>query len=442
MICNYCGKVLTDGASFCSHCGNAVRPETWTESADLISLAKNGDQQAISILYEQTYSTVFYAVRAMIKDEDTVYDILQDSYLKAFSHLDRFEGSEKFTPWVRRIATNTARDWLKKKRPLLFSELSTGEDTDVPIEELFLDEREEHMPERVLDQAETTRLIREILEELPEDQRAVIGMYYYEGLSIREIAAAMGVTESAVKSRLLYGRRKIEKKVRELEKEGTKLYGLSPIPFLLLLFRSQKAYVAEVPDQSILQNILRDAAAPATTGTGSAVRAGHAAGAHAAKVAGISLAKVVVSVVAAAVVVGGAAFGFTRLSHRAESRGTELPAAQDAVSDMQASALPEESAAPEDSLSEAYEAYRNILAHADSYSFGEYAQPSGEYRYALEDMHTEDSVPTLLLCQLGADYIDHVRIFYYDMDSKPFLPRKSRLSQGLPRLAVFAAECV
>ena len=437
MICNYCGKVLTDGASFCSHCGNAVRPETWTESADLISRAKNGDQQAISILYEQTYNTVFYAVRAMIKDEDAVYDILQDSYLKAFSHLDHFEGSEKFTPWVRRIATNTARDWLKRKRPLLFSELSTGEDTNVPIEELFIDECEEHMPERVLDQAETTRLIREILEELPEDQRAVIGMYYYEGLSIREIAAAMGVTESAVKSRLLYGRRKIAKKVRELEKEGTKLYGLSPIPFLLLLFRGQKAYVAEVPNQAILQNILRDAAAPATTGTGSAVRAGHAVGAHAAKVAGISLSKVVVSVVAAAVVVGGAAFGFTRLSHRAASRSTELPAAQDAVSDMQASALPEESAAPEDPLSEAYEAYRNILAHADSYSFGEYAQPSGEYRYALEDMHTEDSVPTLLLCQLGADYIDHVRIFYYDTGSKTVLAPKKSIITGVAQIGGF-----
>ena len=59
--------------------------------------------------------------------------------------------------------------------------------------------------------------MKEIIESLPEDQRAVIGMYYYEELSVKEIAAAMGASESAVKSRLKYGRSKIEAKVLELE---------------------------------------------------------------------------------------------------------------------------------------------------------------------------------------------------------------------------------
>ena len=68
--------------------------------AKLVSQARGGDQQAIAALYEATYSGVYHAVRAMIREEQDALDILQDSYIKAFSHLDRFEGEEKFLPWM------------------------------------------------------------------------------------------------------------------------------------------------------------------------------------------------------------------------------------------------------------------------------------------------------------------------------------------------------
>lgn len=90
------------------------------------------------------------------------------------------------------------------------------------MEELLPDERSENLPEQVIDQKETKRLIREIIEELPEDQRAAIGMFYYEEMSVKEIAAAMGVSESAVKSRLMYGRNKIEKKLNKFLKNFPK----------------------------------------------------------------------------------------------------------------------------------------------------------------------------------------------------------------------------
>ena len=254
MYCNSCGKQIADGAVLCSYCGMSARQGD--ELANLVAAARTGDQDAISALYEKTYSKVYYTVKSMIKDEDAVFDIVQDTYIKAFDHLDSFQGDTKFLPWIRQIAANTARDWLKKKRPMLFTELGSGDGRDTPVEELFPDERSENLPDQVIDQQETKRLIREILEELPEDQRAAIGMYYYAEMSIKEIATAMNASESAVKSRLMYGRKKIEKKVLELEKQGTKLYSLSPIPFLLLLFRNQETYAAEVPDSRILHSIL------------------------------------------------------------------------------------------------------------------------------------------------------------------------------------------
>ncbi|MBO4881383.1 MAG: RNA polymerase sigma factor, partial [Firmicutes bacterium] len=278
----------------------------------LVTRAKAGDQSAISELYEASYSQAYYTVRSMIRDEDAVFDILQDAYIKAFSHLDSFEGGERFEAWIRQIAANTARDWLKKKRPLLFSELAQGEDADIPAEALFEDDRPENLPEEVLDQKETARLIREILEDLPEDQRAAIGMFYYEDMSVKEIAQAMGATENAVKSRLLYGRRKIEAKVRDLEKKGTKLYGLAPIPFLLLLLRSEKAYATEIPNEALLQGILRGLpAAKTTAAAGTAAQAAKAAGTVA---AGASSAKIAIAVIAAVAVLGAGAIGIARHS--------------------------------------------------------------------------------------------------------------------------------
>ena len=122
-------------------------------------------------LYEKTYSQVFYTIKSMIKDEDAVFDILQDTYIKAFTHLGTFDGDSKFPSWVRQIAANTARDYLKRKRPALFTELTPEDDVDVPVEERFVDSSSENRPDMVLDQAETARLIREIMDSLPEDQR-------------------------------------------------------------------------------------------------------------------------------------------------------------------------------------------------------------------------------------------------------------------------------
>ena len=68
------------------------------------------------------------------------------------------------------------------------------------MEELFPDERSGNLRDQIIDKKDTKRLLREIIEELPEDQRASIGILYYQEISVKEISAAMNVSESAVKS--------------------------------------------------------------------------------------------------------------------------------------------------------------------------------------------------------------------------------------------------
>ncbi len=424
------------------------------ELANLVAAARSGDQDAVSALYEKTYSKVYYTVKSMIKDEDAVFDIVQDTYIKAFSRLDGFQGDTKFLPWVRQIAANTARDWLKKKRPMLFAELGSGGDTDTPVEELFPDERIENLPEQVIDQKETTRLLQEILDELPEDQRAAIGMFYYEELSVKEIADAMNVSESAVKSRLMYGRRKIEKKVRELEKQGTKLYSLSPLPFLLLLFRGQKAHGAAVPDSRILQAVLAlkptgAAAAGTAQGAGTTgAAAGTEAAGTAAAAGGLGTLKIGLIAFAAVAVVGLGAFGAARMASR--SSESQEPWAMEDDIDREASEeseTPEDRTEPEepeepDPVGEALEQYRIIISQADSYVYGEFHdeinQPWRElvgYRYALVQMQPDDPVPTLLLEREVMDTeisvsSSYALVFQYDPDTKTVRQPAEAIADG------------
>ena len=405
------------------------------ELSGLVASARAGDQDAIAALYEKTYSQVFYTVKSMIKDEDAVFDILQDSYIKAFAHLEGFAGDTKFLPWVKQIAANTARDWLKKKKPTLFAELDSGDGTDTAPEERFVDERSENLPEQVMDQDETKRLVREIIDQLPEDQRAVIGMFYYEELSVKEIAEAMGSTESAVKSRLMYGRKKIENKVLDLERRGTKLYGLAPIPFLLWLFKGQKAYAAELPSSAILETVL-DAAqagtAAGTAGTAASGAAGTAAAASASTAAttagaaasgGLALKAVLVGLLSAAVI-GGGAFGVASLigdreeapePEYVETVDTDTPANESEDAALQSAEEPDAAAEDETSVLErAMEQYTAVLQQAHTYFVDN--DPARTYLYALVQMQPDDPVPTLLLrleADPGLDTTYGVRLFHY-----------------------------
>ena len=272
-------------------------------TSKLIRKASAGDQDAITELYELTYSSVYKTVKSMIADEDTVLDIVQDSFIKGFQSLDQLDAPENFRAWMKRIATNKAKDYLKKKKPILFTDMASedGEEID------FRDDCLDHCPEEVLDRKETARLMQEILATLSEDQRLVIGMFYYEEMSVREIAETLGCSENTVKSRLNYGRKKVEVKVKELEKRGTKLYSLAPLPFLLWLFRMD-AEAAEIPSGMVLEAVTAECAAAGTAATGSAGAAAAAStGAKAAAGAGVKAltAKIIAGVLAVSVVGGG-----------------------------------------------------------------------------------------------------------------------------------------
>lgn len=228
------------------------------EYSELVLRASKGDNQAVTQLYNDTYRQAYQVAVQMVHDEQETFDILQDSYIKAFNNLANLKEPSKFKSWFFQIVSNMCKDYLRKRKnnPVFFSDMTYENDEgDAEIE--FVDESITFSPESNVDYSETKRLISEMLDNLPEDQKLVLLMYYLQNLSIKEIAQALEISENTVKSRMNYGKKKLKIQVEELEKKGTKLYsiaGFTLFGFIVWMF-NQSAQSISVPDISKVVSI-------------------------------------------------------------------------------------------------------------------------------------------------------------------------------------------
>lgn len=299
-----------------------------------VQRAREQDQEALEALYVCCYSEVYKTIReATSADGDTIKDILQETYIRAFTKLDTLIDDSKFQNWIHSIAHNAAKDFVRKYKPNLFDSLDAVDEDGVP--ELQLENQDiETMPQIQMDQQETTRLVREILDNLSAGQRLAITMYYYEHMTIEEIARHCGVREGTIKAQLHFGKEKMKEKVLELEKQGTKLYGLLPFPFFILLLRNLDNVQIPV-DYTLWNRILQQCGiqaapvqttdAPSSDIAPSTQDTAPAATTSAAKTAGTAAGSAIKGKIAAGLVavsilgVGGTVAGIQYMNHQAQT---------------------------------------------------------------------------------------------------------------------------
>lgn len=210
----------------------------------IIEQAQAGNQDAFSALYQATYGRNYYVALKMVKREADTEDILQDAYVKIFHNLKKFtyKGENSFASWTTKIVNNTALDFLRRKSPVLFSEMGDDDGEAVfDIEDTSVETR----PDLSLDQKETSRIVQELLDELSDEQRICTIMYYVEQLSIAEIAEQCGCSEGTIKSRLRYAKIKLQGQGERLEREGISLKKIAPMAILLLLLQQEMAQAEE-----------------------------------------------------------------------------------------------------------------------------------------------------------------------------------------------------
>lgn len=211
---------------------------------EIISAAKSGDERAFEALYNMTKDSAYFIALSITKNEHDALDILQESYIKAFENLSTVDPPETFDNWLNKIVSNKSKDWLKKKKPILFADI----EMDIPKEWNEEELNKDYIPHESVDSSETSRLVMEIINNLPEDKRLTVLMYYYQGMSVAEISETLEIPVTTVKYKLLSARQEIKKAIEDLEKKGIKLYSVAPLAILSgALVYSAGASASSVP---------------------------------------------------------------------------------------------------------------------------------------------------------------------------------------------------
>lgn len=232
MYCEKCQKYYESNKKFCSECGSRLVDELDIYAKQLL----DKDESAFDKIYNDTKVWVMKKVSMQLFNEQDRLDCTQEIYLKLFKKIDLFNPEKgKFRPWFNTLVSNQIIDFIRK----------TMDEPEYESDEEMLNQLAD--PTTILESEpnECTRLLRNIIDSLPQEQKICVERFYIEGKRRKEVADILGLSEETIKSRLRLARKKIENKILELEKAGTKIYGLSPFAFFLLLNAKEKAEKAD-----------------------------------------------------------------------------------------------------------------------------------------------------------------------------------------------------
>jgi RNA polymerase sigma-70 factor, ECF subfamily len=186
-----------------------------TEDATLVAAAKNGEATAFAMLVERYDRRIFSVARRMTRNREDAEDIVQQSFQKAFVHLNSFVGMSSFSTWLTRIAINEALMLLRKNRGLhevLIDDLNTNEETVTSLE--IPDSSPD--PEAIYSQRERVETLYSAVNELPAGMRRAIQLRELEERSSEETAQIMGISVGALKGRTFHGRRKLRERFKHI----------------------------------------------------------------------------------------------------------------------------------------------------------------------------------------------------------------------------------
>lgn len=277
------------------------------ELSSLIKKSQKGDAAAMEELLRAAYTPVSYQCRRFLKTGADAEDMTQEILLQIYTKIGTLHEPAAFWGWLGRLTANRCKNALTRTHedlPIL------EDDEGNSVLDSIENEDKQTVPEEAFDNAETARMIGGIVDALPEAQRDCILLYYYDEMSVKEIADVVGASENTVKSRLNYARKTIKENVLDYEKkQGIRLHSLAPIPLLLYFLRMEAE--AGVDTQKAAQAVSKAmeqgaAASPASSTAASAAKTA----AHALK--GISI-KTAAMAGAGLLLIGGAAAGIVTI---------------------------------------------------------------------------------------------------------------------------------
>lgn len=183
---------------------------------DLVQALRAGDQSACDELVRRYYDTVYRVALHLTGQPDAAEDVLQETFISACQAAQSFRNDARLSTWLYRIARNRGLQWQRSQRETV--PLETDEDDEQAFNSVIADMR--HIPDQALLSQELFDVVDRAILALPKTLRQAFLLREFEGLSTKEAAEALGISQSALKVRLHRARQQIQETVRRYLEEA------------------------------------------------------------------------------------------------------------------------------------------------------------------------------------------------------------------------------
>ncbi len=246
-------------------------------------------EQELEKLYTDAYKSVYWTAISILKNKEEAEDVVQDTFITAYGSYDTLKDKSKAVAWVKKIAANKCLNIVTRRKTF-------------NAEEEFLENTEaigeDFLPSSMVESREKRKIIMDIINNtLSEESRITLILFYFDEMSIKEIAEKLNIPQGTVLSRLNYAKKKIKKEVEKYEEKNDDKLFAGAAPFLFLLFAKEAEQIPFVPMAAAIKSAASAKGAAATTAKTVAKKASKGL-----------LVKGIAAGLAATVVLGGAGF--------------------------------------------------------------------------------------------------------------------------------------
>lgn len=175
----------------------------------LVAKFKNGDERAFNELVNLYKKQIYFAVLRIVRNSEDAMDVAQDTFVRAYKSIRRFKGDSSFYTWLYRIAINLSLNHVNRNKT---KDWQSFDELPQPIRS------PKNNPDHHMERSDLQKLINRAISELPEKQRLIFILRYYEELSHKEIAEILGRSEGAVKANYFHAVKKLQSDLAEYER--------------------------------------------------------------------------------------------------------------------------------------------------------------------------------------------------------------------------------
>ena len=169
--------------------------------AEIIDSLKSGDHTSMRPLMEMHQNYVYTILFSMLKSSQDAEEASQDTFVKVYNKVGTYDNRSKFTTWLYSVAYRTGLDYLKKRKP-------TSALDEIDLNKKYVDRSN---PESKLERSERSAIIGDTVDKLQPEDAAIVRMYYFKELNLKEISDISGLTISNVKIKLFRARKQLRK---------------------------------------------------------------------------------------------------------------------------------------------------------------------------------------------------------------------------------------